>query len=351
MTKFLVDLGPRSYDVVVGEGVRRNLAPLIAERCPDAQAAVIMTSAPIRRQPWFDISTGLMEHVIEVPDGEAAKSLDVVSRTLEAIARCGLSRRDVMVGVGGGAVTDVAGFVAATYMRGVAVAHVPTTLLGQVDAAIGGKAGVDLAAGKNLAGAFHQPIGVLCDQEVLSTLPERDLLAGEGEVAKCLILRRTTLEDIEAMSRRASIEASIELKCQIVSNDEREGGRRAVLNYGHTLGHALERRALDRGRDELRHGEAVAVGLQFAARLAYEMGRVTHDVVAYHDQVLVSLGLRRRLPEWASVDDLIELISRDKKAHHDVTFVLDGPDGFETVHDVSPLLVREVLQSWRDEDE
>src|ERR1700690_2582012 len=263
-----VELGERSYDVVLGVGARHRLAELIAERAPRARVAVIVTTPLIAAQPWFDVASGIEQRVLTVVDGEAAKSLDVLETLLEEVAQFELSRSDVIVGVGGGALTDLAGFAAASYLRGIALVQVPTSLVGQVDAAIGGKTGVNLPSGKNLVGAFHQPIGVLCDFETILTLPERERLGGLGEVAKCWLLEGGFAAELADVSLHDLIVMSVKLKAAIVSTDEHEGGRRALLNYGHTLAHALEKVALARGQDELRHGEAVAIGLAFAVRLA-----------------------------------------------------------------------------------
>ena len=281
-----VELGERTYDVVLADGARHQLAELIARRAPNARAAVIVTTPGIAAQPWFDLKTGVDQHVLSVPDGEAAKSLDVLATLLEDVARLELSRHDVVVGVGGGAVTDVAGFAAATYLRGVALAQVPTSLVGQVDAAIGGKTGVNLRAGKNLVGAFYQPIGVLCDFETIATLPERERLAGLGEIAKCWLLEGGFAAELTEVSLLDLIVMSVKFKAAVVGADEREGGRRALLNYGHTLAHALEKVALARDEDELRHGEAVAIGLAFAVRLAAALGRVGESEIDRHDEVL-----------------------------------------------------------------
>jgi len=347
--KVSVDLGDRSYDVILAEGARHHLAELIAERAPSARVAVIVTSASIAAQPWFNPSSGIDQHVLTVPDGEAAKTLDVLEVLLEEVALFELSRSDVLVGVGGGAVTDLVGFAAATYLRGIALVQVPTSLVGQVDAAIGGKTGVNLRSGKNLVGAFHQPIGVLCDFETITTLPERERLSGLGEVAKCWILEGGFAAELTDVSLHDLIVMSVNLKAAIVGADEREGGRRALLNYGHTLAHALEKVALARDRDELRHGEAVAIGLAFAARLSAALGRVSLGEVERHDEVLDYFGLRRRIPEHFPTSSLLEAMAHDKKAHHDLTFVLAGAEGFETVNDVDPQLVSDVLERFRGE--
>jgi 5-deoxy-5-amino-3-dehydroquinate synthase len=344
-----VDLASRSYDVVLGAGARSQLAALIAARAPRARAAAIVTSSSLASQPWFDLDTGLVQHVLEVPEGEAAKTLEVLASILEKLSELGLSRNDVVVGVGGGATTDVAGFAAAVYLRGVALVQVPTSLVGQVDAAIGGKTGVNLKSGKNLVGAFHQPLGVLCDYETLATLSERERLGGLGEVAKCWLLEGRRADELAGVSTGDLVEMSVRLKARVVAGDEFEGGERALLNYGHTLAHALEILALERGQDELRHGEAVAIGLAFAVRLAHDLGRVGADEIVNHDEVLRALGLSGRLVRAFEVDALINAMSHDKKAHHDLTFVLDGADGFEVVRGVDPSAVAEALDGFQGE--
>lgn len=344
-----VELGERSYDVVLAEGARHQLAPLIATRAPRAEVVAIVTTASSQRQTWFDVVSGVEQHVVTVPDGESAKTLANLEAVAEQLAELQLSRHDVVVGLGGGAVTDVAGFAAATFLRGVALVQVPTSLVGQVDAAIGGKTGVNLRAGKNLVGAFHQPIGVLCDFSTLATLPERERLAGLGEVAKCWLLEGGFAAELSNTSLHDLIVMSVSLKAAIVGADERESGRRALLNYGHTLAHALEKVALARDPDELRHGEAVAIGLAFAARLARDLGRVDDDEVLRHDDVLADLGLTTRVPEHFPTSSLLEAMGHDKKAHHDLSFVLGGAEGFETVNGIAPAVVAEVLERFRGE--
>jgi 5-deoxy-5-amino-3-dehydroquinate synthase len=344
-----VALSERSYDVVLRDGARHDLAQLLATRAPRAQSAVIVTSHALVAQPWFTLETGLDQHVLEVPDGESAKNFGALEILCEQFAQLQLSRHDVIVGVGGGAITDLAGFAAAVYLRGIDVVQVPTSLVGQVDAAIGGKTGINLRAGKNLVGAFHQPLGVLCDFEVLDTLPERERLSGLGEVAKCWLLDGRPANEITTASRAELITMSVRLKADIVSSDELEGGRRALLNYGHTLAHALEALALARGVDEMRHGEAVAIGLAFAARLAEQLGRIGEDEVAHHDDVLKSLGLVGALRTDFATSEVLDVMSRDKKAHHDLTFVLAGTRGFDVVSGVDPSVVGEVLDNFRGE--
>jgi 5-deoxy-5-amino-3-dehydroquinate synthase len=248
----------------------------------------------------------------------------------------GLTRNDVVIGVGGGMVTDVAGFAAASWHRGVAVVHVSTTLVGMVDAAIGGKTGVNLSAvdgvgGKNLVGAFWQPAGVVCDLDALATLPPREVRCGRGEMAKYHFL---TGDDLLAMGEAERIARCVEIKADFVSSDERESGRRALLNYGHTLAHALEI-ATDYS---LAHGEAVAIGLIYAATLAHQLGRIDQDRVDQHYEVVGGhYELDTALPAGVDRQQVIELMGRDKKAlGGGLTFVLDGANGVEVVTDVSP---------------
>jgi len=266
-----------------------------------------------------------------------------------AFSNAGLSRRDVVVAVGGGATTDLVGFAAAVYLRGVSVVHVATSLVAQVDAAIGGKTGVNLTSGKNLVGAFHQPLGVLCDLDVLSTLSERERIGGHGEIAKCWLLRNGSRAMLDQVSTEELIVESVRLKAEIVGSDEREGAQRALLNYGHTLAHALEASALAGGDVEIRHGEAVGIGLAFAVRLARRLGRVGDDAVRTHDEVLDFFSLPRHLDQHWSVDELVLAMGRDKKAHHDLTFVLAGPDGYESVAGVPEWVVREELSAFQGE--
>jgi 5-deoxy-5-amino-3-dehydroquinate synthase len=231
----------------------------------------------------------------------------------------------------------VAGFAAASYHRGISVVHVPTTLLGMIDAAIGGKTGVNLPQGKNLVGAFWQPSGVICDLDTLATLPEREVRCGNGEMAKYHFL---TGDDLAALDLEARVARCVEIKAEVVASDERESGRRAILNYGHTLAHALE---IASGH-EIAHGEAVSIGLIFAARLAERLGRIESARVAEHLDVVGGLyGLQTDIPHVGSADELLALMFRDKKAIDGLTFVLDGPNGVELVADIDPAIVRDVL--------
>lgn len=312
-----VPLGDRSYDVVVGAGARHRLASSLPA---GARRAAVVTQAAIP----VEVDPDVAHEVFTVPHGEAAKRLEMVEELCRGFARFGLTRADVVVGVGGGVVTDLAGFAAAVYHRGVAVVHVATTLLAQVDAAIGGKTGVNLPEGKNLVGAFWQPSAVLCDTEVLDSLPPREYRSGCGELAKYHFLTGADLSDLPLEDR---IAACVRIKADVVAGDERDTSRRAVLNYGHTLAHALE----TAGGYDLRHGEAVAIGLVYAAELARRLGRIDDNRVVEHRKVVESYDLPARLAGDPEIPGLVALFGRDKKAVSGVTFVLDGPNGVEPV--------------------
>jgi 5-deoxy-5-amino-3-dehydroquinate synthase len=326
-----VDLAERSYPVLVGPGARHEVGRFLP---PSAKSAVIVTQEAIKEAGWVEgLDPGVPSALFLIPDGEDAKTLATVEMLTRHFAKAGLSRADVVIAVGGGIVTDVAGFAAATYHRGTAYVNVATSLLAQVDAAIGGKTGVNLPEGKNLVGAFWQPNAVLCDTESLRTLPPREWACGRGEVAKYAFLGDAPTADqpIEEQVARC-----VGIKAAVVADDEREGGRRMILNYGHTLAHALEGAALsDHHEWDLRHGEAVAIGLLFAALLARRLGRIDEARVEEHRRVIGSFDLPTDLPSDADAAELVEFMARDKKAQQDLTFVLDGPNGVEPVKGVA----------------
>jgi 5-deoxy-5-amino-3-dehydroquinate synthase len=329
-----VALGDRSYPVLVGAGVATELAGVLP---PTATRAAVVTQPSI----GFAVDPGREHRVFPISDGEPAKSLATVEALCRGWAAWGLTRADAVVAVGGGLVTDVAGFAAASYHRGVPVVHVPTTLLGMVDAAIGGKTGVNLPEGKNLVGAFWQPAAVLCDLDALATLPPRELRSGQGELAKYHFL---TGDDLLALDLAERVAAAVHIKAEVVAGDEREDPTdrrgRAILNYGHTLAHALE---IETAHD-LRHGEAVAIGLAYAAALAKRLGRIGDDRVAEHHRVLAAYELVGTLPKGADADRLITLMGRDKKAIGGLTFVLDGPAGVEVVPGIDEADARAALE-------
>ncbi len=334
LRRVAVELGDRSYDVVVGHGAVAELPGLLPA---PARRAAVVTQAGIP----FDVDPGLPAERFEIGSGESYKTLATVEALCRDFARFGLTRNDVVIAVGGGMVTDVAGFAAAVWHRGVPVVHVATTLLGMVDAAIGGKAGVNLAEGKNLVGAFWQPSGVVCDLDALATLPHRERRSGDGEMAKYHFL---TGDDLEAMDLGARVARCVEIKAEVVGADEREGGRRALLNYGHTLAHALEI-ATDHA---LTHGESVGIGLVYAAELARAVGRIDADRVAEHRGVVGgTYALPTAVPAGLDDDELVALMGRDKKALDGLTFVLDGPAGVEVVTPVPESAVRDALDAVR----
>lgn len=335
-----VPLGNRSYDVLVGNGVRSELPSLLPST---ARRVAIVSQAGIA----FEVDPGLPSEAFLIGDGEHFKSLATIEELSRSFARMGLTRNDVVVAVGGGMVTDVAGFAAASWHRGVAVVHVSTTLVGMVDAAIGGKTGVNLRAvdgvgGKNLVGAYWQPSGVICDLDALATLPLRELRCGRGEMAKYHFL---TGDDLLAMGEAERVARCVAIKAEVVATDEREGGRRVLLNYGHTLAHALEIET----NHALAHGEAVGIGLVYAAHLAHRLGRVSAERVQQHyDVVGGAYELDTALPEGVSPQRLVELMGRDKKVLGDqLTFVLDGPRGVEVLADVSPEIALAALADMR----
>jgi 5-deoxy-5-amino-3-dehydroquinate synthase len=328
-----VELGDRSYPVRVGPGARHHLLDVLPI---GVRRAAIVTQEAV----GVTVDPGVEHRTFTIPDGEDHKHLGTVEDLCRDFARWGLTRGDVVVAVGGGLVTDLAGFAAAIFHRGVPVVHVATTLLAQIDAAIGGKTGVNLPEGKNLVGAFWQPAAVLCDTETLATLPPREYRNGLGEMAKYAFLGVDGLRDL---SLDEAVAACVRCKAEVVASDEREGGRRAILNYGHTLGHALETAS---GYD-LRHGEAVAIGLVYAAEVALRLGRIDAARVVEHRRTVAAYDLPMTLPPGIEPGELVELFGRDKKAVDGLTFVLDGPAGVEPVRVADRALLLDALEAVR----
>lgn len=330
-----VPLADRSYDVVVGNGAVRELASLLPS---SARRAVVITQPGIP----IDVQLPIPHTTVEIGHGEEHKTLDTIAMLMSRFASEGLTRADVVIGVGGGMVTDVAGFAAASWHRGIPVVHVATSLVAMVDAAIGGKTGVNIPEGKNLVGAFWQPSGVVCDLDALATLPEREVRCGKGEMAKYHFL---TGDDLLALPDDERVARCVAIKAEVVASDEREGGRRALLNYGHTLAHALEIAT----HHTLAHGEAVAIGLVYAAHLAHRLGRISDTRVQQHYGVVGdAYGLATSLPPGLDPDELLALMGRDKKVlSSGLTFVLDGDRGVEVVAGVDPSAAREALSDMR----
>jgi 3-dehydroquinate synthase len=320
------------YPVVIGTGLRSELQKLLSgrHRVAIVHQPVLAQTAEVIRSQLAD--SGVEAHRIEIPDAEAGKDLAVVGFIWEVLGRIGIGRKDALVSLGGGAATDVAGFAAATWLRGISIVHVPTTLLGMVDAAVGGKTGINTEAGKNLVGAFHQPVAVLVDLATLETLPRNELVSGMAEVVKAgFIADPVILDLIEADPQAAMdpvgevlpelIRRAITVKAEVVAADEKESELREILNYGHTLGHAIERRE----HYQWRHGAAVSVGLVFAAELARLAGRLDDATARRHRTILSALGLPVSYDADA-LPQLMEYMAGDKKTRAGMLrfVVLDG---------------------------
>jgi 3-dehydroquinate synthase len=325
--------GDRPYDVVVGTGVLGELPALVGTRARTV-AVVHDESLPEIARPVRGAleAAGHTVHVLAVPRGEAAKQPAVLAELWSRFAQLEMTRSDSVVGVGGGATTDLAGFAAASWLRGVQIVQVPTTLLAMVDAAVGGKTGIDLPEGKNLVGAFHPPAGVLCDLATLVTMPHEDYISGLAEVIKAGFIADPVILDLveddpEGAARpdgkhtRELVERAVQVKADVVSADLRESGLREILNYGHTLAHAIEKAEDYR----FRHGHAVAIGCVYAAELARLAGRLDLETADRHRRVFSSVGL----PTSYGADAWPELraaMTIDKKARGATLrfVVLDG---------------------------
>jgi 3-dehydroquinate synthase len=334
--------GERPYDVVIGPGAQAELALLLA----GTPKAAVVHAPPLAALAGAAVETlqtaGVAAEAVVVPDGEAAKTAEVAAGAWEQFGRLGLTRSDAVVGVGGGAVTDLAGFLAATWVRGVRVVHLPTSVLGMVDAAVGGKTGINTGAGKNLVGAFHPPAGVLADTDVLAGLPEAEFRAGMAEVVKCGFIADGAVLDLLAADptgRRDTgelLERAVAVKADAVGQDLFDTGVREYLNYGHTLGHAIERVEDFRWR----HGEAVAVGLVFAAELGVQAGRLSRAEADRHRELVAAMGLPTSYRgDWAALQAVMRV---DKKTRGATLrfVVLDGIG--------NPGILSDPEQAWLD---
>ena len=329
--------GARPYPVVIGRG----LSDQILEAIPTNAERVAIAYAPFLAEAAEELAeqlriSGREPLLVPLADAEAAKTAETLTACWELLGEAGFTRTDAIVGFGGGATTDVAGFIAATWLRGVPIVQVPTTLLGMVDAAVGGKTGINTSAGKNLVGSIHPPRAVICDLDWLTTLPRPDLAAGMAEVVKAGFIRDQKILDLVAADPAAALDPSaevlpeliqraVQVKADVVADDliesvERELGRE-VLNYGHTLGHAIEKAE----NYQWRHGDAVAVGMCFAAALAMGAGRLSPEEFATHRDILQALGLPVRYPD-ANFEELVAAMRVDKKARGATMrfVVLDG---------------------------
>jgi 3-dehydroquinate synthase len=325
--------GEQPYDVVLGAGVFAELPELVGG---SAQTVVLIHAEGLEKlaEPACQAltSAGYTVCAEPVPAGEHAKDITVATALWSRLAAHRLSRSDAIVGLGGGAVTDLAGFVAATWLRGVRVVLVPTTLLAIVDAAIGGKTAINIAAGKNLVGAFHPPAAVLADLESLASLPHQEYVSGLAEVIKAGFIADPVILDLieadpSAAARPAGpherelVERAVRMKAEVVAADLREAGRRETLNYGHTLGHAIERAE----RYAMRHGEAVAIGMVFAAAVGRLSGRLDAPTAERHSSVLAAVGLPTTYPSgsWTALRDAMALDKKTRGRHLRMV-VLDG---------------------------
>lgn len=339
-----VDVPGAPYDVIVGGGLIAKVGELL-KPLTGASQAVIVTDSTVERLHGVQLSISMAQaefgvQSLTVPAGETSKSWAMAGQLLEALASQGVSRTDVIVALGGGVVGDLAGFVAATYLRGISFVQVPTTLLAMVDSSVGGKTAVDLEAGKNLAGAFKQPLAVIADTDVLAGLPNEQWLSGFAEVAKSAVIEgeeflawmegnSEALASHDAAAVRESVVRSVRFKAAVVARDETEEGPRECLNYGHTLGHALEKCL---GYGEITHGAAVAEGMRFAARVAVEVVGADNDFVRRQDKLLKALGLMP-LDVGVAPDELLSVMRGDKKSREGVVRMVlpDAPGSWRCV--------------------
>ena len=309
--------GPNPYDVHIGAGLDEKIATRVADT--GARQAAIIHQGPLtpiaERLRELITAKGVEVTLAEIPDAEDGKSLPVLSGLWDLFGEKNFSRQDVVLGLGGGATTDLAGFAAATWMRGIEVIQVPTTLLAMVDAAVGGKTGINTDAGKNLVGAFHEPDSVFIDLDRLDTLAHEEFVAGSAEIIKTGFIADPVIldiyqqgDDVPKNKIAELIERSVAVKARVVSEDLKESSLREILNYGHTLGHALEKREDYRWR----HGNAIAVGMMFVALLAKNRGLISDSVVALHRDILTSVGLPVTY-DPAAFDELYEGMTHDKK--------------------------------------
>ncbi|MCX0272276.1 3-dehydroquinate synthase [Nocardia zapadnayensis] len=323
------------YPVIIGRGLLGDLVEVVTGTGGVRTVALfhqpsLVETAEVVRTTLAE--AGLDAHRIEIPDAEAGKELAVAGFCWEVLGRIGLTRNDVVVSLGGGAATDLAGFVAATWMRGVKVVHVPTTLLAMVDAAVGGKTGINTEAGKNLVGCFHEPSAVLVDLVTLETVPRNEIVAGMAEIIKAGFIADPVILDLVERDPQAALDPTgevlpelihraVAVKAEVVAADLKESALREILNYGHTLGHAIERRE----RYRWRHGAAVSVGLVFAAELGRLAGRLDDATADRHRSILESVGLPTTYDPDA-LPQLLESMQTDKKTRSGVLrfVVLDG---------------------------
>jgi 3-dehydroquinate synthase len=355
-----IDLAERSYDIQIGSGLLQQ--ETLFESLPKASSVLIVSNTTVAPLYAVQLQTALSKryakvHTLELPDGEVHKNWQTLNLIFDALLQNGCDRKTLLVALGGGVVGDMTGYAAASFMRGVPFVQVPTTLLSQVDSSVGGKTGINHPLGKNMIGAFYQPLLVLCDLNTLKTLPERELSAGLAEVIKYgpiadlqfmdwleQNMDRLLARDVDAMAH--AVKRSCEIKAWVVAQDEREGGLRAILNFGHTFGHAIE---AGMGYGAWLHGEAVGCGMVMAARLSERLGLVDAAFVARLEALTVRAGLPVIGPVLSAEDNAgryLELMRLDKKSDAgEIKFVLiDGPSK-AIVRGAPDALVREVIDA------
>lgn len=366
MKKIIVELGDRSYPIYAGNDLLSK-TNLFSENIRSKQVMVVSntTIAPLYLEKLMQslqglISKGLEVNLVILPDGEQYKNLDAVNDIITELLNKRYSRNCCLLALGGGVVGDITGFAAACYQRGVDFIQLPTTVLAQVDSSVGGKTGVNHAAGKNMIGAFHQPRAVIADTSVLDTLNDREVSAGFAEVVKYGLIRDANffdwLEDnIEQLVNRDAdalafiIEQSCNNKAEVVAADERESGIRAILNLGHTFGHAIE---TGLGYGKWLHGEAIALGMLMAADLSQRMGWISEDVTDRLEKILVKLNLPVALPDDLDTTKMCELMAVDKKAKDGMLFLilLKGIGEAVVTDEFNEDLLMETLQYFSSEN-
>jgi 3-dehydroquinate synthase len=359
-TSLLVDLGEDSYEICVLDGGINQAHQL--KNLPQSMTAFVVTNDTVGALYGASLVTALKQryhsvHILELPDGEEHKNWQTLNLIFDALLQHGCDRKTVLFALGGGVVGDMTGFAAASYMRGVPFVQVPTTLLAQVDSSVGGKTGINHPLGKNMIGAFYQPRLVVCDLATLDTLPERELSAGLAEVIKYgpiadmefMAWQEGAMEALRARDRAAlahAVRRSCEIKAWVVGQDERESGLRAILNFGHTFGHAIE---AGMGYGVWLHGEAVGAGMVMAAELSMRMGLVDQAFVQRLRSLIARAGLPVKAPVLDAADNAgryLELMRVDKKAESgEIRFVLiDGP-GKAVLRAAPDALVRDVINA------
>ena len=355
-----VELAERSYDIHIGSGTLANVGPVLVTDNPLSHA-IVLTDTNVEKyastvaESIADVGANV--DVLTIEAGEKSKSAASAAALWEEVLSAGADRKTVIVAVGGGVVGDLAGFIAATFARGLAFVQVPTTLLAQVDSSVGGKTGINLSSAKNMVGAFWQPLTVLIDTDTLKTLPERDYTSGLAEVIKYGVIQDEEffsyleghifeLKNRDPDTLGYVVQRCCQLKAEVVQADEREtSGRRAILNYGHTFAHALEAAS---GYGELMHGEAVSIGMNCAAKLAESLEMVGTEFTTRQHALLQAIGLPLRVPPEMDIEQLTNLMMHDKKVEYGkLRFILpDRLGNVKLVSDVAPDLVRTAWKSF-----